>query len=333
MALSLRGNCVTDPAHLDIEEGGMEGEVGFHHVAPDLWVLEARRCAHRWVVFHETYSFCLVNRFRSPTPRVEWRYNHRLYVADPGHLIMAMQPGELHANVERTPPADFMVLQIGEALMRRVAHDLGCDLSQLDIKQTHNGFSHPAFVAALRWFRAGLCQTLFRTRPGGAPGICTCARRSNRHQESLTGVVSAFIEHYVENGRLQAAPARGAAVLRKAKDYLRERFDEPYDLSRLADAARCNRFYLSHLFKRELGISPSEYRNRILVSRTCEALVKFPDQPLDVIAREVGWSGHTPDRAATDRVSLLIRHFRRTLGTTPGRFRPRAHASARPSTA
>src|SRR4051812_8429806 len=68
--------------------GEMEGEVRFHHIAPDLWVLEARRCAHRWVVFHETYSFCLVRRFLSSDPRVGWRYNHRLYLADPERLIM-----------------------------------------------------------------------------------------------------------------------------------------------------------------------------------------------------------------------------------------------------
>ena len=87
----------------------MEGEVRFHHVAPDMWVLEARSCAHRWVVFHETYSFCLVSRFTSNAAQVSWKYNHRLYLADPDHRIMAMQPGELHANVEKTPPAHRII--------------------------------------------------------------------------------------------------------------------------------------------------------------------------------------------------------------------------------
>ena len=126
------------------------------------------------MVFHETFSFCLVHRFGAPV-RVDWRYNHRLYLADCDHPVMAMQPGELHANVERTPPADFIVVQIGEALMRQVAGDLGCDLTCLDIKPTHNGYGHPALVRALRDFRAGLCKTLFPARPGQAGGVCTCA--------------------------------------------------------------------------------------------------------------------------------------------------------------
>lgn len=300
----------------------MEGEVRFHHAAPDLWVLDARRCAHRWVVFHETYSFCLVSRFISPA-RVDWRYNHRLYFADPNHPIMAMQPGELHANVDRTPPADFIVLQIGANLMRQVAAELGYELPRVDIRPTHNGYGHPALIRALGAFRAGLCETLFPGK-GPATGLCTCASAFDRHQENLAEVVSAFIEHYVEHDRPASIACRGAAVLRKAKDYLREHFREPYDLSRLAEAAGCGRFYLSHVFKTELGVSPSEYQNSVRVARTCEALARFPDHPLEVIARSVGWPGRGLGSDDSDRASLLIRHFRRTLGTTPARFRPRA---------
>lgn len=301
----------------------MEGDVRFHHIAPDLWVLEARRCAHRWVVFHETYSFCLVSRFMSTSARVGWKYNHRLYIADPGHRIMAMQPGELHANVEKTPPADFIVLQVGEALMKRVALDLGCELPRLDIKTTHNGHGHPALIRALGRFKTGICTTLFRDGPHGQRGVCTCTKRLDRHQENFVEVVAAFIEHYVENGRQAIPPVRGAAVLRKAKDYLREHFAEPYDLTRLAAAAGCGRFYLSHLFKAELGVAPSDYQNRILVSKTCRVLATLSEEPLEVIASAAGWPGRGLVSPDTDRVSLLIRHFRRTMGVTPGQFRPR----------
>src|SRR3954463_16005706 len=93
----------------------VEGDVRFHHLTPELWVLEARRCAHRWVVYHETYSFCLVTKLHGGG-LVEWRYNHRRYVADEKHAML-MQPGELHTNVDRTPPGDFIVVQVGEALM------------------------------------------------------------------------------------------------------------------------------------------------------------------------------------------------------------------------
>src|SRR4029079_11888950 len=135
---------MADSGQLD----GVEGDIRFHHLSPGLWVMEARRCAHKWVVFHETYSFCLVGHVTDGA-LVDWRYNHRRYVADPGHAML-MQPGELHANVERTPPGDFIVVQVSEALMKRAARELGWRGADLDIRHPHPGSDHPLLIRALQ---------------------------------------------------------------------------------------------------------------------------------------------------------------------------------------
>ncbi len=261
-----------------------EGDVRFHQIMRDLWVLEARACARRWVVFHETYSFCLALRM-SGNARVEWKYNHRLYDIDDVHVTMAMQPGELHAN---THP--------------------------------HPGVGHPALTAALRRFQRDLCGTLFGSAP--AAPRCTCSRSMGRHIENLAELVRAFIEHCAENAREVVTPARGAAIIPKAIAYLRAHYKDPYDLNRLAGAAGCDRFYLPHVFREQLGVRPSEYQNRVLVARACDVLAhSSPNRPLEQIAQEIGWPGRSGAAPGRDTATLMIRHFRNTLGVTPGQFR------------
>lgn len=294
---------------------GMTGELRFHHVTPGLWVMDARACSYHWVVFHETYSFCLV-AFVPQWSVVQWKYDRRIYAVDREHRIMAMQPGEIHANVSRTPAADFVVVEVGESLMKEVARDLGWRSTRLDLKHPHPSSNHPRLMAALRRFKASLCASLFNPKAGR----CNCWRAAARQVENLVQLVSVFIEHCAEDAQELGLPGRGSAPVMKAVTYLIDNYNQPYDLSRLAAAAKCGRYYLLHLFQREMGLSPSEFQNRVLVSKACQALARSPNKPLDVIAHEIGWPGR-PASDAAQKATLMIRHFRRALGVTPGRFR------------
>jgi len=309
---------MADRSQLD----GVEGDIRFHHLTPELRVMEARRCAHRWVVFHDTYDFALIERVAEGA-LVDWRYNRRLYVADPGHAML-MQPGELHANVQRTLPGDFFVVQVAEDLLKKVAWQLGWRFPEVNIKHPHPGTDHPALLDALRRFRTGVCADLFHPRRGR----CTCARALPYHLDNLTYLVGVFIEHCVEKAREIITPGRGSAAIRKAMRYLRDHHREPYDLDRVAAAAGCAPHYLLHLFASEVGISPRTYQHRILVAKTCNALVASPRKPLQLIASEVGWPGR-PDERDVDRVNLVIRHFRKTIGTTPHAFRAGVESALR----
>jgi AraC-like DNA-binding protein len=298
----------------------MDRDVRFHQVVQDLRVIEARQCARRWILFHETYTIGFMGRARAGI--ADWRYRHRSFVVGSEHLVMAMQPGELHATLEQTPYWDFIALQIGDTLMRSVAADLGWQSPALNVKLASAGLTHPALVRALRAFGATLCRTLYADleRPGST-GLCTCAPQAGAILEALGEVVRAFVEHYAEGARELVQPRRGAAVLRKAQEYLRAHYRDAYDLERVATASGCGKYYLAHLFKQEFGISPWQYHSRILVSKTCDALVRFPERPLAEVALEVGWPSKVADSTASERSKVLIRNFRRVLGTTPDRFR------------
>jgi AraC-like DNA-binding protein len=302
-----------------------DGEVRIHHITPELWVLEARRCARRWVVFHETYSFCLVERIGDDA-QVPWKYNHRLYLADSNHA-MVMQPGELHANLTCTPPGDFLVVQVADSLVKRVAAELGWSPAQLNIRHPHPGSDHPLVLAALRRFRASVCTQLFDPRPRLA--ACICRASADRHLENLAELVAVLIEHCAEGARDPVWPRSGAAQIARAVSYLRANYNEPYSLDRVARAAGCDRFYLARVFTREMGIRPSDFQNRVLVARACQVLVMSPDKPLEIVAREVGWPGRPGSTDDAEKATLMIRHFRRTLGITPGEWRAGLREPAR----
>jgi AraC-like DNA-binding protein len=308
----------------------VSGQVRFHHLTPELWVMEARGASHRWVVFHEAYEFCLVTKLGGGLS-VPWRYNHREYVADLRNT-MSMQPGELHANVDRTPPADFIVVNVGDDLMKRVARELGWNHAALNVRAPQNG--DPRMLRALQRFRAGLCTDLYDPRPGAMQ--CTCRRHLPRHLESLDHLVAAFIESGAESARLVVPPGNGAAAVRRALSYLQRNYREPYDPERVARVAGCGARQLAHLFTTEVGIPPSSYQSRILVAKTCQALIAAPQQALKGIAAEVGWPAPAKDGGKhggknrgkgtkgdreQDRTALLVRQFRQILHVTPAMFR------------
>jgi len=305
-----------------------EGDVRFHHVNADLRVLEARRCSRSWRLFTDRYSFSAGDR--PPAVPLRWRYNHRVYVLHPDRPSITLQPGELLSTIDRSPPNNFIAVQATDALVKSLARDLGWTSGDLHVK--HPDAQSPAMFVALNGVRARLCGTLFRGSANSA--ICTCHASAGLLFEALVDVVRVLIEEQAVGAREVVLPETGAAVLRKAKEYLRDNYREPYNLEELARAAGCGKFYLSHLFKREFGVSPSQFQARVLVGRTCEELSKFPDRTLELIAKGVGWPGRRGAAASADPVPALIRHFREALGVTPGQFRaalramPRARALA-----
>ena len=94
------------------------------------------------------------------------------------------------------------------------------------------------------------------------------------------------------------------------KRYIDLHFKEPLTLELLAEEAHMNKYYLSHVFKREFGISPINY----MLSRRLEEskyLLAETDLPLSQIARLLGFSS----------LSYFSQVFRKTQGTTPMEFR------------
>lgn len=114
--------------------------------------------------------------------------------------------------------------------------------------------------------------------------------------------------------RTASANHQCAAVRR----YIDLHFKEPLTLDILAEEAHMNKFYLSHSFKREYGVSPINY----VISRRIEEskhLLAETDFSLTAVAQMLGFSS----------LSYFSQVFRRAQGVTPMEFR-RAAPGRRP---
>lgn len=100
--------------------------------------------------------------------------------------------------------------------------------------------------------------------------------------------------------------------VKRAMDYLRQRIHDSVTLDELALHAGLDKFHLCRAFRAQIGMPPHTYLTHLRVARARKLLdsgIRASD-----VASLVGFYDQ----------SQLNRHFRRIVGTTPGR-----HASAR----
>ena len=103
---------------------------------------------------------------------------------------------------------------------------------------------------------------------------------------------------------------RQCAAIRR---YIDLHFKEPLSLDQLAEESHMNKFYLSHAFKRQYGISPINY----MISRRVEEskyLLAETDLSMSQIAQLLGFSS----------LSYFSQVFRRTQNVTPMDYRKNA---------
>ncbi len=104
---------------------------------------------------------------------------------------------------------------------------------------------------------------------------------------------------------LREGPTR---PVQRALDLLRARLSEPVSLDELAAHAELDKFHLCRAFRAQIGMPPHAYLTHLRIVRAKE-LLSGGARPRDV-APQVGLYDQ----------SQLNRHFRRIVGTTPGRY-------------
>ena len=111
---------------------------------------------------------------------------------------------------------------------------------------------------------------------------------------------------------VQTEPAgtSGNRQCASVRRYMDLHFKEPLTLEQLAEEAHMNKYYLSHAFKREYGVSPINY----LISRRINEskyLLTETDLSMSQIAQLLGFSS----------LSYFSQTFRKTQGISPMEFR------------
>jgi AraC-like DNA-binding protein len=107
-------------------------------------------------------------------------------------------------------------------------------------------------------------------------------------------------------------PSNGLSGERRKRvlDYIEAHLDDRLALADLAGVACLSPYHFSRSFKQAVGMGPQRYVMHRRVERA-KALIRRTDQPLALIAQEVGFADQ----------SHLTSVFRREIGVTPGHFR------------
>ena len=109
------------------------------------------------------------------------------------------------------------------------------------------------------------------------------------------------------------APATGNRQCAAIRRYIDLHFKEPLTLDSLSEEAHINKYYLSHAFKREYGISPINYMNYRRIEES-KYLLAETDLSLSQISQLLGFSS----------LSYFSQVFRKTQGVSPLEYRQNA---------
>lgn len=126
----------------------------------------------------------------------------------------------------------------------------------------------------------------------------------------LLGAVIARHSLCDKPGRNKPGPVAGREPLRirRVRELIEARYDQPPSLDRLAREANVSRFHLLRLFKAEMGVSPHAYLIGYRLKKA-KALLDRGEHAANA-AVDTGFSDQ----------SHFIRHFKAAYGFTPGQY-------------
>lgn len=96
--------------------------------------------------------------------------------------------------------------------------------------------------------------------------------------------------------------------------YIESHYDAPLRVPELAAACHISPSYFYECFKAQMGVSPIEYKNRLLISHARRSLVDHPEMPIEELSERLGFESSIYFRR-------LFKHF---TGKTPREYRATA---------
>ena len=213
----------------------------------------------------------------------------QLYSVDINNLVI-INPNVIHTEVSlNAQPLEYIVL--------------GIDGLELTAEEGFNGqftiLDHFESVEI-----AGCLRNILREMEQKNPGyedVCQAYMEILVIRLMRTTALAVLTQPQQVSGNRQCAAVRR---------YIDLHFKEPLTLEQLAAEAHMNKYYLSHAFKREYGVSPINY----MISRRIEEskyLLAETDLSMSQIAQLLGFSS----------LSYFSQVFRRTEAVSPKEYR------------
>ncbi len=132
--------------------------------------------------------------------------------------------------------------------------------------------------------------------------------------DDLTAIVERVLGQDARSQSRASEPQPYSLWVRNAIDYVHWHYDQSINAERVAEHVQKTPNYFSGVFKREVGVSFSEFLNRYRIKRAMELLLNT-NMPIYEVSERVGYSDY----------KHFVRKFVCYLGETPTAFRRRTH--------
>lgn len=257
----------------------------------DLEMLSATYITHQFALhYHEEYVIGVVDRGHY---RFWSRGAMRKIYANE---IVFINPGEIHSGQANDAHGwRYRTLYPSVTLMRRIIHDVVGKEADAPL------FNSP-IVSDPTLARRFL-------------NMHRCLQHSSSQLERdtlLIDTLSTVVRRHASNSAQGLQLGAERAAIRQACDYIHAHYDENIALSDLAQVVGFSPYYLSRVFKQEMGLPPHKYLTMVRVNRARHLLSAGID--IAVVAAMVGFVDQ----------SHLSRWFKRVVGVPPGQFRAAA---------
>jgi AraC-like DNA-binding protein len=243
-------------------------------------------------MFHERYCICGCS-----VAATSWNYRGKSqFTSD--NSIGLMEPGEVHRVTSSLRPSNFNAIFVDQDVVSDFASEAG-----------FSGIPHfrTAQISDSVLF-AALVRSASSIQDAESP-----LDQQVRFIEFLTLALG-----YAEKKHSAAASPRAHSAVRRARDLLHDRINEPVNLSELCHAANLSRFHLVRSFTREIGLPPHAYQIHMRIERARRLLLN--GIPSSQVASAMGFSDQ----------SHFTRHFKNIMHVSPSQY---ARAAAKKKTA
>lgn len=247
-------------------------------------------CPAEWLPIesHSDYQFCL-----SLDCPGQYRYQGTHHWIPTGSLSI-IHPGEMHSGRDiddRQTNATFRMLYLDPHRIQQVDEDMSDRTSDL-----------PFFPLII--LDADLAQRFL------AFHSASTGRASRLEQDArLLSVISISIARYaLDPPALRPIQPERQAV-RRVREYLHDRATENVSLDRLAEIAGLSSYYLSRVFRAEMGVPIQRYQTQVRIEKAKRLLTQ--GMAIWQVAIETGFVDQ----------SHFTNQFRQIVKTTPGKYR------------
>ncbi|MBE6761231.1 MAG: helix-turn-helix transcriptional regulator [Ruminococcaceae bacterium] len=130
------------------------------------------------------------------------------------------------------------------------------------------------------------------------------------YETIVENALSIILAHIFERMKLEDVKKRNISAIQSILLYCSEHYNEDITLEKIAENTHMSKYYISHIFSKEIGISMPEYINTLRI-RDAEMLLQKGDMSITDVAFAVGFNS----------LRSFNRHFFAQTGKTPRQIR------------